>query len=135
MSFLIWFLVMAAASIGGYYVVRAVLWLAQRPLTRKARRSGAQVPASDGPDGATAQHVLRGGLWIGLLERALISGFIMAGFPTGIAIVVAIKGLGRYPELTKDNPHAAERFMIGTLASLLIAALAGWAGQHYLSVV
>lgn len=135
MTFLIWLLVMTVASVGGYYGVRAVLWFAQRPMRRTARRAGKQGVPFDGPDGTKAQEVLRGGLWIGLLERALIAGFIMAGFPTGIAIVVAIKGLGRYPELTKDNPYAAERFMIGTLASLLIAALAGWAGQHLLSVI
>jgi hypothetical protein len=38
-----------------------------------------------------------------------------------IAYVVAIKGLGRFAEL-KETPVAAERFIIGTLASMLWAA-------------
>lgn len=135
MTFLIWALVMTVAACGGYFIVRGVLWLAQRPIRAKARKAGGSGRVADGPDGIKAKEALRGGLWIGLLERALIAGFIMAGFPPGIAIVVAIKGLGRYPELTKDNPVAAERFIIGTLTSLLVAALTGWAGQHLLFAV
>ena len=48
---------------------------------------------------------------------------MLLGQPAGVAIVVAVKGLGRYPEL-KENPGASERFVIGTLASLIWAA--GW---------
>lgn len=63
---------------------------------------------------------LRGGLWIGLLERAAIVGTLWAGWPEGIAIVMAIKGLGRFSEL-KDH-RAAEQFILGTFASGLVAA-------------
>lgn len=66
-------------------------------------------------------EVLRGGLLIGCLERAAVAVAILAGQPVAIAYVVAIKGLGRYPEL-KDTPAASERFIIGTLASMLWAA-------------
>lgn len=70
--------------------------------------------------------VLRGGTWIGMLERAAITGAIIAGFPEGVAVVLAIKGLGRYPELRESHPDkvspAAERFIIGTLVSYT------WAG-------
>jgi len=38
-----------------------------------------------------------------------------------IAYIVAIKGLGRFAEL-KETPVAAERFIIGTLTSMLWAA-------------
>ncbi len=38
-----------------------------------------------------------------------------------IAYVVAVKGLGRYAEL-KETPAAAERFIIGTLTSMLWGA-------------
>lgn len=65
--------------------------------------------------------VLRGGLIIGFLERAAVAVAILTGQPIAIAYVVAIKGLGRYPEL-KDTPAASERFIIGTLASMLWAA-------------
>lgn len=66
-------------------------------------------------------EVLRGGLLIGFLERAAVAVAILAGQPVAIAYVVAIKGLGRYPEL-KDTPAASERFIIGTLASMLWSA-------------
>ena len=50
---------------------------------------------------------------------------ILLNEPVAIAYVVAIKGLGRYAEL-KETPAAAERFIIGTLTSLLWAcAVAG----------
>lgn len=70
---------------------------------------------------APKTEVLRGGLLIGCLERAAVAVAILAGQPVAIAYVVAIKGLGRYPEL-KDTPAASERFIIGTLASMLWAA-------------
>lgn len=63
---------------------------------------------------------LRGGLWIGLLERAAIIGTLWAGWPEGIAIVLAVKGLGRFEEL--KNHHAAEQFILGTFSSGLVAA-------------
>ena len=47
---------------------------------------------------------------------------ILAGWGAGIAVIVAVKGLGRYPELRAgQGTGAAERFIIGTFASL------GWA--------
>ncbi len=66
------------------------------------------------------QEVLRGGTTIGLLERAAIVGAIAVGHPEVIAALIAIKGLGRFNEL--DSAAARERFIIGTLASML------WAG-------
>ncbi|TFD52214.1 hypothetical protein E3T55_06280 [Cryobacterium frigoriphilum] len=61
-------------------------------------------------------EVLRGGLTIGILERFAVAGAILAGFPEAIAVVVAIKGVGRFTELAA--PESRERFIIGTLASL-----------------
>jgi hypothetical protein len=80
---------------------------------------------SDSIEAAAA--VLRGGLWIGLLERAAVFVSLVASFPEGVAIALAVKGLGRYPELRAPGPGephsaAAERFIIGTFASVL------WAG-------
>lgn len=84
--------------------------------------------ARDAPTGG----VLRGGAWIGMLERAAITGSVLAGFPEGIAVVLAIKGLGRYPELREARPDhrspAAERFIIGTLVSFLWSGACGWLG-------
>lgn len=80
-----------------------------------------QTPAAPAPPAAPKTEVLRGGLLIGFLERAAVTVAILTGQPVAIAYVVAIKGLGRYPEL-KDTPAASERFIIGTLASMLWAA-------------
>jgi hypothetical protein len=66
-------------------------------------------------------RILRGGAIIGVLERLAVCLAILAGQPVAIAYVVAIKGLGRFAEL-KETPVAAERFIIGTLASMLWAA-------------
>jgi hypothetical protein len=62
-------------------------------------------------------EVLRGGAWIGVLERIAIAGTLLAGWPEGLAVVLAVKGLGRFAELRA--PAAAERFILGTLASTL----------------
>lgn len=70
-----------------------------------------------------AGRVLRGGTWIGMLERFVVFTTLVAGYPAGIAYVLAIKGLGRYPELrNQKNTGTAERFIIGTMISVI------WAG-------
>jgi hypothetical protein len=73
-----------------------------------------------------AGQVLRGGAWIGALERAAIFASLVGGWPEGLAVVLALKGLGRYPELraAEDGVRtgAAERFIIGTFTSVLWAA-------------
>ena len=66
-------------------------------------------------------RIRRGGAIIGVLERLAVCLAILAGQPVAIAYVVAIKGLGRFAEL-KETPVAAERFIIGTLTSMLWAA-------------
>jgi hypothetical protein len=82
--------------------------------------------------GAHAEQVLRGGAWIGAFERAAVFGALVAGWPEGLAVVLALKGLGRYSELRADAgapgapPSAdaggvAERFIIGTFSSVLWA--------------
>lgn len=48
--------------------------------------------------------------------------------PAGIAAVVAVKGLARYPDL-KASDGTAERFILGTFSSLLVAA--GGAGAAH----
>jgi F0F1-type ATP synthase membrane subunit c/vacuolar-type H+-ATPase subunit K len=127
-------LALLVSSIVGTFVVALVLRAASRSADAGVRPGSAAAndgtpPAdaavSDGPEGPRARAVLRGGRWIGLLERLAVTGCIVAGFPSGVAVIVAIKGLGRYPEL-RENPGASERFVVGTLASLVWAALLGW---------
>lgn len=103
--------------------------LSQDALSPDALSQDAQTPeiasmdtrADDIPAPAPRVEVLRGGLLIGMLERAAVAVAILSGQPVAIAYVVAIKGLGRYPEL-KSTPAASERFIIGTLASMLFSA-------------
>jgi len=99
-------LAVAAAALAGAPVVTAVLRAAD-PDTGPSRRR-----ASD-------PEVLRGGAWIGVLERTAIAATVLAGWAEGLAVLIAVKGLGRFNEL--KAPVAAERFIIGTLASGLWA--------------
>jgi hypothetical protein len=96
-----------AAVLGGGPVATAVLRAAD--------------PAAAGIAGGPQDpDILRGGTWIGFLERAAVGATILAGSAEGLVVVLAVKGLGRYAELRA--PAAAERFIIGTLASALWAA-------------
>jgi hypothetical protein len=80
-------------------------------------------PAVDSISDAGA--ILKGGAWIGALERLAVFAGLAAGFPEGVAIVLALKGVGRFPDLRGDTATggaATERFIIGTFASVLWAA-------------
>jgi hypothetical protein len=104
--------VVASLAAGGP-VAKAVLRLAD-PGTQSA------------PQGPARTSVLTGGAWIGALERIAVTMTLIAHWPEGLALILAVKGLGRYPELrgagSSDQSGAAERFIIGTFASALWAA-------------
>lgn len=76
-----------------------------------------------------AGALLRGGRMIGWLERLATVATLLAAFPAGIAAIVAIKGLARYPDL-KASDGTAERFILGTFTSLLVGA-AGAGAAHW----
>ena len=106
-----WFavgLAAAAALLSGGAVTLSVLALADttsRPGAARVQRT-----------------ILRGGTWIGALERLAMTATLVAGWPEGMAGIVAVKALARYPELkAAQNTGAIERFIIGTFTSL------GWA--------
>jgi hypothetical protein len=88
-------------------------------LTAETGHPTSGVPGIEPP--APTQRILRGGAIIGVLERLGVCLAILTGQPVAIAYIVAIKGLGRFAEL-KETPVAAERFIIGTLTSMLWAA-------------
>lgn len=76
-------------------------------------------------------QALRGGAWIGVLERLGIFAALVSGYPEGVALILAIKGLARYPELRAGQQSGvAERFIIGTFTSIAVAA--GYAGLTHL---
>ncbi len=107
---------------GGTSVVRRLLDRIDAP-----RTSGHD---QDHVPGITdADQDLAGGYWIGLLERAALFACVVAAFPAGIAVVLGVKSIGRYPELRTPTGRKGELFIIGTFASMLWAAL--WAGCAY----
>lgn len=112
----------------GWPVTMGVLRLA-RTVDRAAGQDG--TGGDPAADVAAQARVLRGGLLIGVLERIGVALAVLADEPMTIAYIVAVKGLGRYAEL-KETPAAAERFIIGTLTSLLWAAGTALAARRYL---
>jgi hypothetical protein len=109
----------ALAVLGGSPAAAFALDLATHDSVRQGVHGGIILDRE--PDAASApREVLRGGLAIGYLERAAVAGALIAGYPEAIAIVVAIKGVGRFTELAEAETR--ERFMIGTLASMVWAA-------------
>lgn len=80
----------------------------------------------------TQQSSLHGGRMLGPLERTFLFGLALAGELTAASVVIAAKGLLRYPEISQEisrragrkAPGAdsvAEYFLIGTLTSWLLA--------------
>lgn len=115
----------ALGIIGGNPLTVWVLNRASKGDVDGGTHGGILVPAATtGAKAATAtREVLRGGTWIGYLERIAVVGAIAVGHFEIVAAVIAIKGLGRFSEL--DAPEARERFIIGTLVSMTWAALCG----------
>jgi hypothetical protein len=117
----------ALAAAGGSPVTRRVLEVATHGRVPEGDNGGillrpaavAGIVAEDAP----AREVLRGGTTIGYLERLGVAIAIIVGFPEALAVVVAVKGIGRFSELAAAE--ARERFIIGTLASLLWACVVG----------
>ena len=75
---------------------------------------------------------LRGGRLLGPMERVLILGLGLAGQLTAAGLVIAAKGLIRFPELQatrKDGSgvdgvgidHVTEYFLVGSFVSWLVA--------------
>ncbi|WP_010524961.1 hypothetical protein [Nesterenkonia sp. F] len=104
----------AAAAVGGSGVSTAVLDSAAREHREDPAEQVSDLPPDDRP-------VLRGGAWIGVLERLAAVVTLLAAWPEGLAVVLAVKGLARYSELRRPN-GAAERFIIGTFCSVLWAS-------------
>ncbi|MDQ1129032.1 hypothetical protein [Microbacterium sp. SORGH_AS_0888] len=111
----------AVAVIGGDPMTRRILTIATRGQVREGTAGGILVFESRAD--ADPQEVMRGGAVIGYLERLSVVVAIIAGYPEAIAVVVAVKGIGRFSELA--SAAARERFIVGTLASLLWACLVG----------
>lgn len=116
-------LVIAACGVGAL-IANPVIRLLLRKISPATASNESSLPL------LSAERDLPGGRWIGILERIAVYACLVAGFPAGLAFVIAIKGLGRYPELrAQANPRVGELFIIGTFASMLWAA--AFAGIAY----
>lgn len=116
----------ALGVVGGYPVT---VWVLSRAETGDASADGDHggiVVDGETPK-SPKREVLRGGWLIGYLERFAVVAAIVLGRWEIVLAVVAIKGLGRFSEL--DNAIARERFLIGTLTSMI------WAGACALLIV
>ncbi|MGC5169536.1 hypothetical protein ACPW96_05230 [Micromonospora sp. DT81.3] len=118
----------AVGVLGGNPITRRVLEIATHGRVRDGVNGGIILDAEAAgtaitePSAAGAE-VMRGGTTIGYLERLAVVVALIAGYPEAIAILVAIKGVGRFSELAAAE--ARERFIIGTLSSLLWACIVG----------
>ena len=84
-----------------------------------ARRPSLESGGQDEPGSS-----MRGGRWIGPLERILILLLASVEAPAAIAAIVAAKGVIRFPEISQDKAgQKAEEFLIGSFASWILAAL------------
>ncbi|WP_235912335.1 hypothetical protein [Ruania zhangjianzhongii] len=103
---------------------------------RRRRTPEAATPTLAPAAELAPEEILRGGLWIGILERLAVTGAILVAYPAGIAVVVAIKGLGRFSTL-RDEPATgvSERFLVGTLTSYLWACAVGVAAVGGLGAI
>ena len=106
-------LALTAAVLGGGPAAAHVLALASRGSVPNGEHGGI---LRDG------EEVLRGGTTIGLLERLAVAGTLLAGFPEGLAVIVALKSVGRFSELADSATR--ERFIIGSLVSFIWACAA-----------
>lgn len=108
-------LALALAALGGAPAVLLTLAIATRGSMHEGPQGGIVVD-----DEGRGHEILRGGMTIGVFERFATTAAIMAGFAPAVAVIVAIKSVGRFTEL--NEAAARERFIIGTLVSLV------WAG-------
>ncbi len=108
-------LAVTASAAGGGPLTVAILARASYSTAPRIREPGR-------PDPTPAEDLLRGGAWIGTLERLAVSAALIGGWPEGVAVALAVKGLARYPELRSPGAGASERFIIGTFTSVLWAA-------------
>lgn len=100
-------------------------------LLDRVLKSKSEATTTKGPP--VTEELLSGGTWIGIIERLATTLAVVCGQPALIAVIVAVKGFGRFDQL-KGNPAASEKFVIGTLTSLLWAALIGAAAGWVLAL-
>ncbi|SFU33880.1 Protein of unknown function [Pustulibacterium marinum] len=73
------------------------------------------------------------GMYIGMLERLFVFGFVLLDFWEGIGFLLAAKSIFRFGDLTRAKDRKlTEYVLIGTLLSFGIAILCGVLFRYYL---
>ena len=81
-------------------------------------------PSQESGKQGEMESSMRGGRWIGPLERILILLLASVEAPAAIAAIVAAKGVIRFPEISQDKAgQKAEEFLIGSFVSWILAVL------------
>ncbi len=124
-------------------VTRSVLSLAGRPGPTAPDRGASAAAAPEGTGSGTGEDIasdetlqLKGGRYIGPMERILVVGLALAGAEGIVAALMAAKGIVRFPEISADRDRGgrAEEFLVGSLASWGLAAggvLLLWLWQNH----
>ncbi len=120
------------APIQGWYDDLAVPRLQGVPLDRAALGLGVllfltnaanvvvrRFLSATGPRVLGTEHDLRGGRVLGPLERWFVFACAVTGNLAAIAVVVAAKGILRFPEISRDEPDGmrAEYVLVGSFVS------------------
>jgi hypothetical protein len=106
----IYFSAVVLTTRGGTFIVRTLL------------EQLGKVPKGDETgDGASEYNI---GRMIGNLERLLLLAFVVLGSYGAIGFVLAAKSIARFREL--DDREFAEYYLVGTLASAVVALGTGW---------
>jgi hypothetical protein len=113
--------------VGGSPITIAVLGFSSRGSARTVEGQHGGIVVDEASLAGGRGEVLRGGTIIGYLERLALIAAVVLGHLEIVAVLIAVKGLGRFSEL--DSPEIRERFIIGTLVSLV------WAGACALLIV
>ncbi len=73
-----------------------------------------------GPSVLATENTLQGGRFLGPIERVFVLGMALAGQFAALSVVVAAKGILRFPEISKDTAGGtrAEYVLVGSFVSL-----------------
>lgn len=100
-----------------------------------APTAGADASTGTTEESGAPDSGLRGGRWIGPVERLLLAGLGLAGAYQVVAALMAAKGIVRFPEISADagKGSRAEEFLVGSLTSwglAFVSALLIFAADH-----
>ena len=86
---------------------------------------GSRAPVPERADTTAPRAELKGGRFIGPLERLFLLARILSGAFTAVAALVAAKGIIRFPEISRDaiGGSKAESFLVGSFASWALVML------------